>query len=165
MFGKIIHLHIQTVKQRQFKTIIRLISLFPGNIPVIITPYCYSVLCIIKVRTKTITLTTIICIYLRQIEETVIFVTNSIISYQTIRIFQFKLREHLLQRFPEFFIGNIITYTDSRKKAIALGTIKTFGTIITEVKFSHIPIIKSIGKTTGQSLITIGQRLLQIIFL
>ena len=149
VFRKIVGLDIQSVEQCKFYAIIRFVGFLPSDITVIITPHGHTVLCIIEVRTEIIALAGIVCIHLGKIEETVVFVTNRIISDQTIGIFQLKLGKNLFQWFPELLVRNVITDTDSREETVTFRTVKAFRTVVPEVKLSHIAIVECISKTAG----------------
>ena len=161
MLCKVVQLNIQGIKQSKFQAVVCFFRPFPSDKAVIITLHRHSRFSFVKVGSKPISLTCIIRVYLGEIEETVILVSNRIITYQTVGCFQFQFRDHLVHRTPEFLIRDYPSQAGCGEESPTFVFIEALGTVVTEVQLCHITAVVTISETTGQTLITVRQRLLQ----
>src|SRR5690606_34727362 len=96
--------------------------------------------------------------YLRKIEKAVSCTTDLIITYHSIGPSQTEVMNFVFQRFPEFLVRYGPGQACGGEKSETMTFMKTFGTIVPEVKFRIVSTVVRIGSSSRKSHVTEWQR-------
>ena len=147
MLGKVLCNHIEGVEQSELECQVGLVSGLPGDGIICISGNAHTFVCSLPILSKGSGICIAVHIHIGKIVETVLRITDIVITHKSVRITQLEIVDIFGYRLEPRFVRNHPGCTYRREETPTVLLVETLGTVVTEVELGKIAFVITVGKT------------------